>query len=141
MFVSPAYAQAAGGDAGGGVMAFLPLVLIFVVFYFLLIRPQQKRMKQHKEMLGNIRRGDRVVTNGGIIGQVIKTGDDELTLEIAENVRVKVMRAMVSDVVAKTEPVKGGKDDEDGEAETPEAAAPATKSEGLKGLLSGKGKK
>lgn len=141
MFVSPAYAQAAGGDAGGGVMAFLPLVLIFVVFYFLLIRPQQKRMKQHKEMLGNIRRGDRVVTNGGIIGQVIKTGDDELTLEIAENVRVKVMRAMVSDVVAKTEPVKGGKDDEDNESETTAPAEPATKSEGLKGLLSGKGKK
>lgn len=139
MFVSPAYAQAAGGGAEGGIMAFLPLILIFVVFYFLLIRPQQKRAKQHKEMLNNLRRGDRVVTAGGIIGLVTKATDDELTVEIAENVRVKVARAMIAEVVAKTEPVKGGKDDGE-DAAASEPAAP-TKAGGLKGLLSGKDKK
>ncbi|MGC2854087.1 preprotein translocase subunit YajC [Novispirillum sp. DQ9] len=138
MFVSPAYAQAAGGGADGGIMAFLPLILIFVVFYFLLIRPQQKRAKQHKEMLANLRRGDRVVTAGGIIGMVTKAADDELTVEIAENVRVKVARAMVAEVLAKTEPVKGGKDDDEAAAAEP---APETKAGGLKGLLSGKDKK
>lgn len=138
MFVSPAYAQAAGGGADGGIMAFLPLILIFVVFYFLLIRPQQKRAKQHKEMLSNLRRGDRVVTAGGIIGQVTKATDDELTVEIAENVRVKVARAMIAEVVAKTEPVKGGKD---GEEEASAEPAAETKAGGLKGLLSGKDKK
>lgn len=107
MLISSAYAQAAGGAPGGfesQLMSFAPLVLIFVVFYFLLIRPQQKRMKQHKEMLAAIRRGDRVVTNGGLIGQVVKVvNQDELMLEIAENVRVRVMRGMISSVLAKTE--------------------------------------
>ena len=85
MFISPAYAQDAGGGGLGGIEALLPLVLIFVVFYFLLIRPQQKKMKQHKEMLGAIRRGDKVVTGGGIIGAVTKVANDgELTVEIAE---------------------------------------------------------
>lgn len=147
MLISPAYAQA-GGDAGGGLMAFLPLILIFVVFYFLLIRPQQQRMKRHKEMLSNIRRGDRVVTNGGIFGQVMKVGDDELNVEIADGVRVKVMRSMVAEVVAKTEPVKGGKskDSEDEDEDEPAAEvvqddAKPTKSEGLRSLLGGKDKK
>lgn len=108
MLISSAYAQATGAAPGwldGQLMSFLPLVLIFVVFYFLLIRPQQKRMKQHKEMLGAIRRGDRVVTNGGLIGLVTKVvNQEELILEIADNVRVRVMRGMVSSVLAKTEP-------------------------------------
>jgi len=101
MFVSPAYAQA----AGGGIEAFLPLILIFVVFYFLLIRPQQKKMKQHKDMLGAIRRGDKVVTGGGIIGTVTKVDDEtQVTVEIAQDIKVKVRRDLISAVVAKTDP-------------------------------------
>jgi len=108
MFVSPAYAQAAGGGAGGGLEAMLPLVLIFVVFYFLLIRPQQKKMKQHKDTLSAIRRGDKVVTGGGIIGTVTKVDDEfQLTVEIAKDVKVKVRRELVSTVLSKTDPVKG----------------------------------
>ena len=105
MFISPAYAQGAG--AGGDPFGFLiPMVLIFVVFWFLLIRPQQKRAKQHREMLAAIRRGDKVVTNGGIIGTVTKVIDDgELMVEIAEGIRVRVQRGMVAQVRSKTEPV------------------------------------
>ena len=108
MFVSPTFAQAAGAaDAGFGLMQLLPLVLIFVVFYFLLIRPQQKKMKQHKELLGALRRGDRIVTTGGIIGTITKVASDtELVLEIAEGVRVRLVRGMVAEVLAKTEPAK-----------------------------------
>ena len=108
MFVSTALAQDAAPTAGApdAMLQLLPIVLIFVVFYFLLIRPQQKKMKQHKELLSAIRRGDRVVTGGGIIGTVSKVIDDnELQLEIAEGVRVRVQRQMISGVVAKTEPV------------------------------------
>lgn len=108
MLISSAYAQAAGAAPGGfesQIMSFAPLILIFVVFYFLLIRPQQKRMKQHKEMLAAIRRGDRVVTTGGIIGTVNKVvNNEELILEIAEGVRVRALRSMIASIVAKTEP-------------------------------------
>ena len=117
MLISPAYAQ---GAAGGGdfIFSLLPLVLIFVVFYFLLIRPQQKKLKTHKEMLSNIRRGDRVVTNGGIIGTVVRvTDDNELSLEIADGVRVRAVRAMITDVLAKTEPARASADDYDDEDE------------------------
>ncbi|HEY0836414.1 MAG TPA: preprotein translocase subunit YajC [Azospirillum sp.] len=111
MFVSTAYAQTAAPAAGGGDMLiqFAPLILIFVVFYFLLIRPQQKKMKEHKAMLEALRRGDRVVTGGGIIGTVIKvdTGD-EVVVEIAEGVRVRCLRSTINLVLAKTEPAKGG---------------------------------
>jgi len=87
-------------------MQFLPLVLIFVVFYFLLIRPQQKKMKAHQALLGALRRGDRVVTSGGIIGTVARLiNDQEIEVEIADNTRVRVMRAMVSDVLTKGTPV------------------------------------
>ena len=111
MFVSTAYAQAADGAGGAaGLMSFLPLVLIFVVFYFLLIRPQQKKLKEHKGMLEALRRGDRVVTGGGIIGTIVKiNADDELVVEIAEGVRVRVLRSTVNMVLAKTEPAKGGR--------------------------------
>lgn len=111
MLVSPAFAQAAAPTGGaGGIEAFLPLILIFVVFYFLLIRPQQKRQKQHKEMLGNLRRGDKVVTGGGIIGIVSKlVSDTEVTVEIAEGVRVRVLRNAIQDVLTKPEPVSGDK--------------------------------
>ncbi len=111
MFVSPAYAQAAeDAGAGGGIEAFLPLILIFVVFYFLLIRPQQKKMKEQKAMLGAIRRGDKVVTGGGIVGTVTKVIDDEeITVEIADGVKVRVRREMISSVLSKTEPVNDDK--------------------------------
>jgi preprotein translocase subunit YajC len=123
MLISSAYAQATGTAPGGldsQIMSFLPLVLIFVVFYFLLIRPQQKRMKQHKEMLGSIRRGDRVVTNGGLIGLVTKvTSPEELILEIADGVRVRVLRSMVANVLAKTEPAESDDSDETVESKKP----------------------
>ena len=102
MFVSPAFAQVSEG-AGGGFEAILPLVLIFVVFYFLLIRPQQKKMKQHKVTLASIRRGDKVVTGGGIIGVVTKVDDDDqVTIEIAKEVKVKVRRELINTVIAKS---------------------------------------
>jgi len=102
MFISDAMAQGAGGGGGDIVSAILPLVLIFAVFWFLLIRPQQKRQKEHQAKLGNVRRGDRVITGGGIYGQVVKVlEDNELMVEIAEGVRIKIARATVMDVVAK----------------------------------------
>ncbi|WP_022696621.1 preprotein translocase subunit YajC [Euryhalocaulis caribicus] len=105
MFSTPAYAAAgAAGGSGSFLIQILPLVLIFVIFWFLLIRPQQKRMKEHKEMIGNLRRGDVVVTSGGVIGKVTKVDDAEVTVEIAENTRVKVVRGMISEVRSKPEP-------------------------------------
>jgi len=137
MFVSPAFAQA-GGNGGSGFEALLPLVLIFVVFYFLLIRPQQKKQKQHKEMLGAIRRGDRVVTGGGIVGTVTKVIDDkELAVEITDGVKVRVQRALVASVISKTEPVSGAK--KGGAPEAPAAGAQGMGSI-LKGLFGGKDK-
>ncbi|HUC61181.1 MAG TPA: preprotein translocase subunit YajC [Alphaproteobacteria bacterium] len=106
MLISEAYAQAAGGAPGGfDIMSIAPLVLIFVVFYFLLIRPQQKKAKEHKAMLSALRRGDKVVTGGGILGTVSKVvGDDEVLLEIAPEVKIRVMRATIQTVVSRTEP-------------------------------------
>lgn len=127
MFISTAFAQAAGGapDAGGTLISFLPLILIFVVFYFLLIRPQQKKMKEHQAMLAALRRGDRIVTGGGIIGTIAKTvGNDELIVEIAEGIRVRVLRSTVSAVLAKTEPARASATDEN-DAEEDETAPPA----------------
>ncbi len=118
MLISPAYAQAAGGAAASSsFIQFVPLLLIFVVFYFLLIRPQQKKLKDHRGMLEAVRRGDRIVTNGGIVGLVTKADERELTVEIAENVRVKVMRDMIHSVVSKTEPVSSDKDKADAKSE------------------------
>ena len=125
MFVSAAYAQAAGGGAPAGfdLLSLLPLVLIFVVFWFLLIRPQQKKMKQHREMIAAIRRGDRVLTAGGIIGTVTKVlGESELQVEIAEGVRVKVARATISEVLAKTEPARNAAAGDEDEEEAEEAS-------------------
>jgi preprotein translocase subunit YajC len=107
MFISTAHAQSLGGGSSDFLIQLLPLVLIFVVFYFLLIRPQQKRMKQHKEMLANVRRGDRIVGNGGLMGTVTKVSDDDdtLTVEIADGVRVQMLRSMLAEVRGKGEPV------------------------------------
>ncbi|MGG7567500.1 preprotein translocase subunit YajC [Rhodovulum sp. DZ06] len=106
MFVTPAYAQAAGGgDPMSAFGQFVPLILIFVIFYFFLIRPQQKRAKEHKAMLEALRRGDEVVTQGGIMGKVTKVkDDDEVELQIAEGVKVRVVRSTIAAVVNKTEP-------------------------------------
>jgi preprotein translocase subunit YajC len=111
MFSSPAFAQGlfgggAGGD-GGMLMSLLPFILIFVIMYFLILRPQQKRAKQHQEMVKNVRRGDTVITNGGLVGKVTKVIDDEqIEIEIADEVRIRQLRAMLTDVRAKGEPVK-----------------------------------
>lgn len=108
MFITPAFAQAAGTPGTGDFLGMvLPLVLIMGVFYFLLIRPQQRKAKEHQEMLKKVAKGDTVITSGGFIGKVIKVVDDnELQVEIGENVKVRVLRSGVADVRAKGEPVK-----------------------------------
>ena len=106
MFVTPAYAQAAGG-AGGAFASFVPLILIFAIMYFLLIRPQQKKVKEHQAMVAALRRGDMVITQGGVIGKVSKVKDDnELELEIADGVRIRVVQSTIASVMSKTEPAK-----------------------------------
>ncbi len=106
MLIAPAFAQGTSLLGSQSVMLqMLPLVLIFVVFYFLLIRPQQKKAKDHKTMLESLRRGDRVVTGGGIIGTVSRVvSAEEVQIDIAENVRIRVMRNTIASVVAKPEP-------------------------------------
>ena len=106
MFVTPAFAQAAGAPGAGAAFAqFVPLILIFAIMYFLLIRPQQKRAKEHRAMIEALRRGDQVVTAGGIVGKVTKVGDDGMIeVEIAEGVKVKVLKHTITQVMSKTEP-------------------------------------
>ena len=109
MFASPAYAQAAGAAPAGGGAAFFvqvaPLLLIFVIFYFLMIRPQQKRAKEHRLLIEAVKKGDTVVTAGGIIGRVTKVEDAQVEVEIAANTRVKVVKATLTDV----QPLGGAK--------------------------------
>ena len=109
MFISEAFAQtAAGGDSG--LMSLMPFVLIFVVFYFLLIRPQQKRAKEHKAMVGALKRGDKVVTSGGIVAKVSKVIDDnEVEVEISRDVKVRVIRSTISQVQGKPAPANDDK--------------------------------
>jgi len=107
MFVTPAFAQTAGAGAGAGsaFASFLPLVLIFAIMYFLLIRPQQKKVKEMRAMVDALRRGDQVLTQGGIIGKVTKVGDDGvLEVEIADGVKVKILKHTITQVMNKTEP-------------------------------------
>ena len=113
MFITPAFAQGlpsflgGGGDSGGMIVQFMPLILIIVIMYFLVLRPQQQRVKRHQEMVKALRRGDTVVSNGGLVGKVTKVVDDEqVEVEIADGVRVRQVRSMVSEVRAKSEPVK-----------------------------------
>ncbi len=132
MLISPAYAQAAG-PAGQGdfLVSLLPLILIFIVFYFLLIRPQQTKMKAHRAMLAAVKRGDRVLTGGGIIGQVVKVeeGEDVVLVEIAKDIRVRVARGSISDVLGKAQP---------GGAIEPPVANDAGQKTGLMAQLFGK---
>lgn len=142
MLISPAYAQDAGGGGGDPFITLLPIVLIFVVFYFLLIRPQQKKMKKHKAMVEAVRRGDRVITGGGLIGTVAKVvSDTELQVELAENVRVRVLRSTIQEVVSKTEPAKGKKGEGEAPANDDSVAKPAAKASFGLGKLFGGGEK
>ena len=101
MFATPAFAQATGASpdgAAGFLVSVFPLVLIFIIFYFLLIRPQQRRMKQHQSMVAAVKKSDVAVTGGGIVGKVTRVDDNEVELEIAPNVRVKVIKGTLSEV-------------------------------------------
>jgi preprotein translocase subunit YajC len=114
MLITPAYAQAAaGGDTNSMLMSLLPFALIFVIMYFLILRPQQKKVRDHADLVKNIRRGDTVVTTGGLVGKVTKVvDDDQIEFEISDGVRVRQMRQMISAVRAKGEPAKGEAKDE-----------------------------
>lgn len=104
-FVEPAYAQAGGLGGGSFASSMLMMAMIFGIFYFLMIRPQQKKMKEHKAMVSALRRGDQIVTQGGMIGKVHKVRDDsEVDVEIAEGVRVRIVRSTIVNVMSKTEP-------------------------------------
>ncbi len=104
MFVTPAYAQDAAGGAGA-FASFIPLILIFAIMWFLLIRPQQKKLKEHRAMVEALRRGDQVVTQGGVVGKVTKVKEDgEAEVEIADGVRVRVLKHTIASVINKTEP-------------------------------------
>ena len=107
MFVTPAFAQSAGGAGAFG--SFVPLILIFAIMYFLLIRPQQKKVKEHRAMVEALRRGDQVVTQGGLVGKVtkVKDGENEIEVEIAKGVNVRVIKSTVAQVMSKTEPAAG----------------------------------
>ena len=109
MFVTPAYAQGAGAPGGMEIFVqIVPFILIFVIMYFLLIRPQQKRVKAHREMIMAVRKGDVVITAGGLIGKIksVNETDDEVVVELAKGVEVRVVRGSISDVKAKTEPLR-----------------------------------
>ena len=105
MFASPAFAQAAApGGAASSLISFVPIVLIFVIMYVLMIRPQQKKVKEHRAMIEAVRRGDQVVTGGGLIGTVTKVAEGEVEVEIAPSVKVRVVKSTITQVVSKTEP-------------------------------------
>ena len=109
MFATPAYAQSAGGGGGDIFTSFIPLILIFVIFYFFLIRPQQKKAKEHKQMVEALRRGDQVLTQSGIYGKVtkVKDGEEDIEVEIAKDVKIRLLRSAVASVISKTEPAEG----------------------------------
>ncbi len=105
MFASPAYAQAAGGSLTSSLGGFVPIILIFAIMYFLMIRPQQKKMKDHSNMVEALRKGDQIVTQGGIIGKVTKIKEDnEVEVEIAADVKVRILKHTITQVMNKTEP-------------------------------------
>lgn len=107
LLISPANAQSAPGPLGFDIMSVLPLILIFAVFYFFLIRPQQKKAQQQKVLLSSLKRGDRVLTNGGLIGTITKViNEQELEVEIATDVKVRIARPMVADLLLSTEPIR-----------------------------------
>jgi preprotein translocase subunit YajC len=110
MFVTPAFAQGVGGGAGDILTSLAPILILIVIFWLLIFRPQQKRMKAHQAMLAAVRRGDTIVTTGGLVGKVTKaTEGDDLEVEIASGVKVKIVTSMISDVRSKPEPVNDNK--------------------------------
>lgn len=115
MLISTAWAQSGAAESGQGdfILSLVPLVAIFLIMYFLLIRPQQQKMKAHREQVASTRRGDRVVTGGGLIGTVVKVDDenDEIVVELAEGVRVRALRSSLMDVRSKSEPVTAANDE------------------------------
>lgn len=143
MFISQAWAQGTGGGGGDFLVQLFPLILIFVVFYFLLIRPQQAKVRAQREMLSGVKRGDRVVTGGGIIGLVTKViSDNEVQVELAEGVRVRIIKQTITDILTRGESVRGPKDsnEEDDKPMLP-PPAPAAERKSLLGSLFGGGKK
>ena len=142
MFISQAWAQGTGGGSGDFLVQLFPLILIFVVFYFLLIRPQQAKVRAQREMLSGVKRGDRVVTGGGIIGLVTKViSDNEVQVELAEGVRVRIIKQTITDIVTRGESVRGSKDtSEDDDKPMLPPPAPAAERKSLLGSLFG-GKK
>jgi preprotein translocase subunit YajC len=107
MFITEAFAQSGDATSGMGMLVqFAPIILIFVIMYFLILRPQRQKQRAHQELVANLRRGDTVVTSGGLIGKVAKVEDTEISVELAENVRVRIVRGMIAEVRAKGEPVK-----------------------------------
>jgi preprotein translocase subunit YajC len=143
MFISQAWAQA-GGAAGENPLTnmLIPMVMIGVVFYFLLIRPQQSKMKQQKEMLAGVKRGDRVVTGGGIIGLVTKViGESEVQVELAEGVRVRIIKQTITDILTRGESVRGSKESEEDEKPLLPQPTAAPERKSLLATLFGGGKK
>lgn len=142
MFISQAWAQGTGGGGGDFLVQLFPLILIFVVFYFLLIRPQQAKVRAQREMLSGVKRGDRVVTGGGIIGLVTKViSDNEVQVELAEGVRVRIIKQTITDILTRGESVRGSKDaSEDDDKPMLPPPAPAAERKSLLGSLFG-GKK
>jgi preprotein translocase subunit YajC len=110
MFVTEAFAQTTGAPGGGAsdmIIQFMPFILIFVIMYFLIIRPQRQKAQRHRDMVANLRRGDTVVTAGGLIGKVLKVVDEnEVQIELSEGVKVRAVRGMIAEVRSKGEPVK-----------------------------------
>lgn len=110
MFVTPAYAQTAGAAPAGGASFLIPMLLIFGIMYFFMIRPQQKKIKEHQAMVAGLRRGDRIITQGGVVGKVTKVLDDrDVEVEIAKEVKIRVVKSTVAQVLTKTEPAEPAK--------------------------------
>ena len=110
MFITEAFAQSAAAPAADPILTMLvPMALVFVIFYFLVIRPQNKRLKDQKAKLDSVRRGDEVVTGGGIVGKIAHVREDKLEIEIAPNVRIKVLKGSLSDILTKPEPISAEK--------------------------------
>ena len=116
--ITPAFAQTVGGAGNADIFQLLfPMIIVFGIFYLLVFRPQQKKAKEHQEMIGAVKRGDTVVTSGGIIGRVVKVGtENEVRVEIAEGVQVRVLKGSLTDVRGRGEPVKDKAEAADGEA-------------------------
>lgn len=127
MFATPAFAQTTQGGGAGDLLSLVPLLAIFAIMYFMVMRPQQQRTKRLREKVAAIRRGDTVITNGGLIGKVARVTDDEIQLDVGDNVRVRVVRSMVAEVRSKSEPAAADTDDKGSGAGKPARKGRAAK--------------